>query len=213
MASFDDIEIVGEVPPQVINEMHATGAYMMPSVSDGDTESRTTTPEQRDVEASATRAVDRSARNGNDMRAASQQLRAVSQQLRGHAAFEGTWQEAVPSADHHDCTARLSAQRTTIGGNGERPGTSRRSDVAPSEIRPTVRRRLNALAIMVSDGCAHVRPGFQHTNLAMIDNLLHTANTLLSTAYDLMDLVNELNVCENCRGNRCPLCTEQIVLD
>ena len=135
-------------------------------------------------------------------------------------AFEGPWGEAMPSMPQHDCSARISTQNATelgdlggASGSGGRFGGSRRQDNAPPEIRPTIRRRLNALAIMVSDGCAHVPPGFQHTNLAMIDNLLYTANSLLESAYELMDLVNALNICENCRGNWCPLCTEQITLE
>ena len=127
--------------------------------------------------------------------------------------------DALPRPPLHDCTERLSAQSTAgvggLGGASSGGGHfegARRWESAHPDIRPTIR-RLNALAIMVSDGCARVPPGFQHMNLAMIDNLLYTANTLLESAYELMDLVNALNICENCMGNRCPLCAEQITLE
>ena len=147
MTSYDEIEIVGEMPPilpQCISEVRATGAYLTPSVS-SDTESRRTTPDQQGVEA---RAADRTARNG-DMHA--DQLHAASQQLHGHAIFEGPWEGAGSAS--HDCTAQLAALRMINNEDSQHPGTSRGHKIASGEIRPTVRRRLHALAVMVSDGC------------------------------------------------------------
>ena len=76
----------------------------------------------------------------------------------------------------------------------------------PPNERPTVRQRLNDLAVIVSDGCYLVPRGFQHQNMLCIDTLLTSAHSMISIAYEIMALVNELDHVRCCPGNRCNQC-------
>ena len=113
------------------------------------------TPEDRPIlDEEATGAVGQSTGEEGGARVACQQSR------RGAARAE-ILGDALPSLPLHDCTERLSTQSAAgVGGLGGASGGggrfegARRQENAPPEIRPTIRRRLNALAIMVSDGCA-----------------------------------------------------------
>ena len=127
-----------------------------------------------------------------------------------HAGNE--WEGAYRVAGN--CPARYAAfQVNNAQENPQRPSTTWGHEIPSGEMRPTIRQRLNELAIIISDGCHQVPSGFQHTNILYIDNLLTSAHAMVSTAYEVMALVNELNHAENCTRSRCHQCAEPIIIE
>ena len=108
------------------------------------------------------------------------------------------WRPSQPYRSAGDCPARYVANAQE---DPQCSSTSWEHGTPPNNERQTVRQRLNDLAVIVSDGCYLVPRGFQHQNTLCIDTLLTAAHSMISVAYEIMALENELDHVRCCPGN------------